>query len=85
MTAQKFNDRSWGVPLIMQTEKVNINTVKVGDMVEHNGVLKTVGACNIGGDKFIGRTLWGDSYNCGHKLVTRVSFSSSPSTLMKSN
>jgi len=54
--------------------QVHINAVKVGDTVEHNGVIKTVGACNIGGDSFTGRTLWGDSYQCGRKLVTRVTY-----------
>lgn len=53
---------------------VHINDIKVGDTVEHHGVIKTVGACNMGGDKFIGRTLWGDSYMGGRKLVTRVSY-----------
>lgn len=54
--------------------QVHIDDIKIGDTVERNGILKTVGACNIGGDKFIGRTLWGDSYMGGRKSVTRVTF-----------
>lgn len=37
---------------------VHINDIKVGDTVEHHGVIKTVCACDIG----------------GRKLVTRVSY-----------
>lgn len=53
---------------------VHIKDIKVGGTVEHKGAIKTVGACNIGGDQFVGRTLWGDSYMGGHKLVARVSY-----------
>ncbi|MEX0597122.1 MAG: hypothetical protein WD512_11535 [Candidatus Paceibacterota bacterium] len=56
------------------TQNVHISTITIGDTIEHNGQLKTVTATNIGGDSFIGRTLFGDSYNSGRKQVKKVSF-----------
>lgn len=51
---------------------VNINTIKIGDTVLHNGVMRTVDKNAIGGDYFVGRTLWGDSYKSGNTPVTKI-------------
>jgi len=56
----------------METKQVHINDLKSGDTVVHAGVVKTLTSCNIGGDKFIGRTIWGDSYHAGNKPVELV-------------
>ena len=58
----------------MNTEEVHISCIKVGDTVIHNEVMKTVCRRDIGGDTFIGPTLWGDSYRLGTIPVKRVSF-----------
>ncbi len=55
-----------------KTELVHIEAVNVGDTVIHHGEEKTVSRNNIGGDRFTGRTLWGDSYLCGREKVKRV-------------
>ena len=49
-----------------------IADIKAGDTVLHNGHLKTVSACNIGRDKFLGITLFGDSYRCGREMVKKA-------------
>ncbi len=56
------------------TEEVHIDCIKVGDTVIHDEAMKTVCRQNIGGDTFMGRTLWGDSYKLGTVPVKRVSF-----------
>lgn len=43
--------------------------VNVGDTIEHNGHERTVCACDIKQDSFMGRTLFGDSYRLGYQLV----------------
>lgn len=43
--------------------------VKVGDTIEHAGHERTVCACDIKHDAFMGRTLFGDSYRLGYQLV----------------
>ena len=59
--------------MILQ-EKIHINKVNSGDTIIHEGVLSTVTSTNIGWSNFMGRTLFGDSYRLGRKLVTRVTF-----------
>ena len=49
--------------------KVHIKEVKVGDVVFHNGKWRTVGKKDIKEDAFMGRTLFGDSYQLGYKLL----------------
>ena len=53
-------------------EEVHVDCIKVGDTVIHEGELRTVCRNNIGGDTFMGRTLWGDSYRLGTVPVKRV-------------
>lgn len=50
--------------------KVHIKDVKIGDIVLHDGKWRTVGAKDIKEDPFMGRTLFGDSYQLGYKSVT---------------
>lgn len=57
----------------MQTVKVHINNIQIGDVVScPDGHIRTVGRETFGGDSFTGKTLWGDSYNAGNKLVTKI-------------
>jgi hypothetical protein len=58
----------------MKTHKTHIDNIKSGDTILHNGEVKTVSGNNIGGNTFIGKTLFGDSYNLGYKQVERVTF-----------
>ena len=56
----------------MMFENVDISLIAVGDLIEHDNKIQTVCKKHIGGDRFIGRTLFGDSYNLGYKKVKRV-------------
>lgn len=56
------------------TELVNISNISVGDTVIHNGLMSTVSKSNIKNDLFIGKSIFGDSYNSGNKLVSKVIF-----------
>ena len=49
-----------------------INDIRVGDVILHNGVERTVNAEYIKRDPFWGTTLFGDSYWGGHKPVMKV-------------
>lgn len=51
---------------------VDISTIRPGDTVEHDGVIKTVSKSNLGKDDFHGITLFGDSYHGGRKKVKKV-------------
>ena len=51
---------------------VHISQISVGDTIEHEGKLRTVSGNNIKRDSFMGRTLFGDSYNLGNKPVNKV-------------
>ena len=48
--------------------------IRQGDIVIHNGVEKTVSGNDIKKDSFMGTSIFGDSYNNGHKLVRVVIF-----------
>lgn len=52
--------------------EVNINQVRPGDYIKHQG--KVVGICSkdIKYNSFMGITVLGDSYNLGHKPVIMV-------------
>lgn len=54
------------------TTPTHITNVRPGDTVLHEGELKTVSRSSIGGDAFMGPTLWGDSYHLGTKPVLVV-------------
>jgi hypothetical protein len=51
---------------------VDISNIGAGDLIIHDGQMRTVNRNNIGGDAFIGKTVFGDSYHSGHKKVKKV-------------
>jgi hypothetical protein len=51
---------------------VKLSELKIGDIVIHNGVEKTVTKRNLKYSKFMGTTFEGDSYNLGTKLIQKV-------------
>lgn len=55
-------------------DEVHIDDIVHGDTVIHKGEMKTVSGTDIGGDKFMGKSIFGDSYKSGHELVKRVNF-----------
>lgn len=55
-------------------KEVSINEIRQEDTIIHSDIMRTVGKNNIGGDPFTGKTLFGDSYNSGHKLVKKLTF-----------
>lgn len=58
----------------MTKSQVHINQIVVGDTVEHNGQIVTVGSKDIKHCNFMGVSIFGDSYHSGHKLVTKIEF-----------
>ncbi|EFN7732958.1 hypothetical protein EGC56_24010 [Escherichia coli] len=55
-------------------ERRHITAIKPGDTVLRAGELWTVTPRDIKHDSFMGRTLFGDSYNLGHELVAVAVF-----------
>jgi len=53
---------------------VHISQIRVGDIIERDGKETTVCKHNIKQDKFWGTSLFGDSYNAGHKLVKKYDY-----------
>jgi len=58
----------------MTTEQVHISQIRVGDTIMHNGVMTTISSNNIKRSEFMGISLFGDTYNLGYKLITRINF-----------
>ncbi len=58
----------------METEKVHVSKITVGNTVIHNGEMRTVCRRAFSRDDFVGLMLWGDSYNMGRILIERVLF-----------
>lgn len=58
--------------MIYTKQNVHISTIRSGDTVEHNGILKTVCAKDIKNDTFMGTTIFGDSYRLGNTPVARA-------------
>lgn len=50
----------------------HIDEIRVGDVVEFDGHLRTVGKDNLKHGGFLGTTLWGDSFASGSIMVMRV-------------
>lgn len=48
---------------------IHISGIRQGDTVVHNGEALTVSGNNIKRDSFMGTSIFGDSYNIGHKPV----------------
>lgn len=53
-------------------KEVHISTIKHGDVILHNGDIKTVSRYFMKLDKFMGLTLYGDCYNFGYKPVKKL-------------
>lgn len=51
---------------------VDISTIRPGDTVNHDGMVKTVSKSSLGRDHLLGITLFGDSYQGGRKKVKKV-------------
>lgn len=60
----------------MTTDKVHISKIRAGDTILHNGVMTTVSGNNISFSSFMGKSLFGDTYSLGYKLVTRINLKS---------
>jgi hypothetical protein len=57
----------------METKKVHIALIQQGDMVVHEGVVRTVSGTDIHKDDgFMGKSIFGDCYRSGYKLVEKV-------------
>jgi len=56
----------------METKQVHISEIKVGDIVVHNGEVKTITPEYLKYDSFLGHRIFGDSYCCGYRPVTLV-------------
>jgi hypothetical protein len=61
----------------------HINNIEIGDTVEIDGVLKTVGKEDIKPDSFLGRTLFGDCFSLGCEPVRKVIFPNQPKKVTK--
>lgn len=56
-----------------KTIQTHISNIKPFDTILHtDGLIRTVSNSNIKQDKFMGVSLFGDSYNLGYKLVTKI-------------
>jgi len=55
-------------------KEVHISEIKSGDTIFHDGKVRTVCNSNIKNCSFMGKSLFGDSYSSGHKLVSKVQF-----------
>lgn len=56
----------------METKEVHISTLQRGDLILHAGEVKTLTNSNLKRDAFMGASIYGDSYNAGHKPVTLI-------------
>lgn len=52
--------------------EVNIDSIKSGDTILHDGELKTVSKGDIKQDLFMGTSIFGDCYQLGRKPVKKV-------------
>lgn len=55
-------------------KSMHISSIRSGDTIIHDGVMKTVSGTDIKRDSFMGTTIFGDSYKLGHALVRVVVF-----------
>jgi hypothetical protein len=56
----------------MRTYNTHISMVRVGDLILHDGQVRTVCNKDLKYDSFLGYTLWGDSYKLGYAPVIQV-------------
>lgn len=55
--------------LFVKPTMIQLDQVRIGDTILHNGKLKTVSRSNIKHDSFMGLTLFGDSYHIKRKVI----------------
>ena len=55
-------------------KEVHISTIKIGDTIEHLGLIQTVSGTNISTSSFMGVSIFGDSYRLGMIPVKKVTF-----------
>jgi hypothetical protein len=56
-------------------QNVHISRITNGDtIISKDGFMRTISKSNLGGDSFMGKSINGDSYKCGHELVQKVIF-----------
>jgi|GEM_PF-5015267 len=53
-------------------ESAHISSIRVGDVVEHEGQMLTVGNADLKHCQMMGRTLRGDCYRLGYRPVTVI-------------
>lgn len=53
-------------------ETIHISKIRGGDVILHNGEVKTISNCDIKKDSFMGITIFGDSYSLGYKKIKRL-------------
>lgn len=63
-------ERQLGRPI--ETRKIHVSLVRVGDTVFHEGRVRTVSARNLTHDTFMGHRLFGDSHVLGRRPVHRI-------------
>ena len=79
----RFSESEFTAPQVLATLKeayrlravchdTYIGSLKVGDIVLFDGVIKTVGRKALKTCLFMGDTLWGDNFACGTKPVKRL-------------
>lgn len=59
--------------MIYTKKNVHISTIRSGDTIEHEGILRTVCAKDIKNNTFMGTTIFGDSYRLGRAPVILAS------------
>lgn len=56
----------------MQIIKTDIDLIQVGDLILHNGRIRTICKKDIDKHTFMGTTIFGDSYNLGYIPVKKI-------------
>lgn len=59
---------------LYQTSLTHISNITAGDTIIHESHMRTVSQSNIKNSEFMGKTIFGDSYILGRKLVEKVTF-----------
>lgn len=68
-----------------EIEEVNIASIKAGDTIEHEGVLRTVCHYDIRDGGFMGRTIFGDCYALGTKPVKKVNITTAGKIMIRNS
>ena len=68
-----------------EIEEVNIASIKAGDTIEHEGVMRTVCHYDIRDGGFMGRTIFGDCYALGTKPVKKVNITTAGKIMVRNS